>query len=246
MCLVGYSNWLLAGCNDRELCLVAIDGDIYDLTHFVTEHPGTPETLLEFAGQDCSRVFREINHSRLAHRLRMRFNLTRDIRYAGNCDNVSPTITASMQDSDVEDTEGDGGDAEDHSGQYSCSTAGMVGHNRSISRLGALMHAESTRITDKIRSDADFAACRDLERPCVSVVETDRNYESLICRNESCYTFSKCHEGQIRLYFDPLIQEWIAWCVSCGMERTLDTVANSISERDAIASASTGQLLSPQ
>mmetsp|Transcript_5986 Transcript_5986/g.12534 ORF Transcript_5986/g.12534 Transcript_5986/m.12534 type:complete len:392 (-) Transcript_5986:152-1327(-) len=62
----GLVPYLLAGKNTLEQCLVGIHGDIYDMTSFVEEHPGSPETVLVFAGGDCSKMFEAVGHSNLA------------------------------------------------------------------------------------------------------------------------------------------------------------------------------------
>jgi len=62
----GLVPYLLAGHNTRERCLVGLHGDIYDMTRFVEEHPGSPETVLVFAGGDCSNMFEAVGHSNLA------------------------------------------------------------------------------------------------------------------------------------------------------------------------------------
>lgn len=38
-------DWLLAGFNTEERCLVGLHGCVLDLTSFLNEHPGSPETL---------------------------------------------------------------------------------------------------------------------------------------------------------------------------------------------------------
>ncbi|KAJ3216836.1 hypothetical protein HK099_005705 [Clydaea vesicula] len=42
---------------------MVIDGNVYDVTKFLDDHPGGEEVLLEQAGQDASEAFEEIGHS---------------------------------------------------------------------------------------------------------------------------------------------------------------------------------------
>jgi hypothetical protein len=58
-----YTNYLLAGHNTMQDCLVGLHGNIYDITKFLDDHPGSPETLLAYAGQDAARHFEDIGHS---------------------------------------------------------------------------------------------------------------------------------------------------------------------------------------
>jgi hypothetical protein len=59
-------DWLLAGCCTSELCLAGLHGSIYNLTSFLHEHPGSPETLMESAGGDATDLFSDIGHSSFA------------------------------------------------------------------------------------------------------------------------------------------------------------------------------------
>jgi cytochrome b involved in lipid metabolism len=42
---------------------MTIDGQVYDVTSFLEDHPGGEEVLVELAGQDASEAFEEIGHS---------------------------------------------------------------------------------------------------------------------------------------------------------------------------------------
>ena len=50
-------------------CLVGIHGAVYDLSHFLDAHPGSPETLLDNAGGDATEFFESVGHSRVARRM---------------------------------------------------------------------------------------------------------------------------------------------------------------------------------
>lgn len=65
-------DWILAGYCTDERCIVAIGGSIYDVTSFLLDHPGSPETLTEGAGCDASDAFEEIGHSIFAEGLKRR------------------------------------------------------------------------------------------------------------------------------------------------------------------------------
>jgi len=64
-----YLNWIIAGENTTERCLVGLHGNIYDITSFLDKHPGSPDTLMVNSGQDSTRFFEDINHSYTARRL---------------------------------------------------------------------------------------------------------------------------------------------------------------------------------
>ncbi len=47
---------------DGDIWLI-IDGDVYDATKFVEEHPGGEEVLQDVAGTDATNAFEDIGHS---------------------------------------------------------------------------------------------------------------------------------------------------------------------------------------
>ncbi|KOC60889.1 Cytochrome b5 [Habropoda laboriosa] len=50
------------GRNGRNLWIVIYD-KVYDVTTYKNKHPGGPELLEEYAGQDATRGFDEFGHS---------------------------------------------------------------------------------------------------------------------------------------------------------------------------------------
>jgi len=90
---LGYLNYLLAGLNIPEKCLVAVHGNIYDITEFVVRHPGSPETLYVHAGKDASRFFDDMDHSTVARSLAREFCIAVDVSYS-DCDNFGLKPTA--------------------------------------------------------------------------------------------------------------------------------------------------------
>ena len=64
-----FINYILAGQNTFEQCLIGLYGHIYDITSFVHSHPGSPETLMVQAGKDATKFFEDMNHSSGARRL---------------------------------------------------------------------------------------------------------------------------------------------------------------------------------
>uniref|UniRef100_A0A7S3L716 Cytochrome b5 heme-binding domain-containing protein n=1 Tax=Amphora coffeiformis TaxID=265554 RepID=A0A7S3L716_9STRA len=66
---LAFCDYVLAGQNTAERCLVGLGGDIFDLTPFVLAHPGSPETLLVSAGKDATQFFANVRHSSGALRL---------------------------------------------------------------------------------------------------------------------------------------------------------------------------------
>jgi hypothetical protein len=66
---LSYLNYVLAGQNTLDRCLVGLGGHIYDLTEFLDSHPGSPETVLVHAGRDATVFFESLRHTMGARRL---------------------------------------------------------------------------------------------------------------------------------------------------------------------------------
>ena len=49
--------------NKSSDCYLIIEGNVYNVTKFLDEHPGGDEVMLEQAGQDSTEAFIEIGHS---------------------------------------------------------------------------------------------------------------------------------------------------------------------------------------
>ncbi|XP_072948078.1 cytochrome b5-like [Epargyreus clarus] len=61
--------------NRRDDAVIIIDNVVYDVTHFLDDHPGGVEVLLNNAGRDASRCFHDVGHSDDAKQWRQRFRL---------------------------------------------------------------------------------------------------------------------------------------------------------------------------
>jgi hypothetical protein len=65
---LAFCDYITAGQNRVDSCLVSLGGAIYDMTSFVLQHPGSPETVLVHAGKDATPMFRSVRHSTSALR----------------------------------------------------------------------------------------------------------------------------------------------------------------------------------
>ncbi|GMH96773.1 hypothetical protein TrVE_jg14054 [Triparma verrucosa] len=62
-------NWCIAGHATDGSCLVGLHGSVYNLTNFLDDHPGSPESLLYRSGKDSTQFFEDIGHSINARQL---------------------------------------------------------------------------------------------------------------------------------------------------------------------------------
>lgn len=60
--------------HDKDLWIVYEKG-VYDITKFLSEHPGGEEVLLNLAGQDATQCFNDIGHSGEAIQLRETYKI---------------------------------------------------------------------------------------------------------------------------------------------------------------------------
>ncbi|XP_043481074.1 cytochrome b5-like [Leptopilina heterotoma] len=70
-----YSMDEVANHNDEKDLWMVMNGNVYDLTKFLKEHPGGEEVLINLAGQDGSQCFDDIGHSFEAITLRESFKI---------------------------------------------------------------------------------------------------------------------------------------------------------------------------
>ncbi|XP_016966396.1 uncharacterized protein LOC108035329 [Drosophila biarmipes] len=49
-------------------CWLIIKGNVYDVTKFLSEHPGGGDVLLEYGGKDATKAFKQAGHSSDAER----------------------------------------------------------------------------------------------------------------------------------------------------------------------------------
>lgn len=64
-----YTDFLLAGNASFESAWIGIRGSLYDMSTFLINHPGSPETVLVHAGREATASFGAIRHSAGARRL---------------------------------------------------------------------------------------------------------------------------------------------------------------------------------
>eukprot|EP00249_Psilotum_nudum_P007171 c20365_g1_i1 orf=788-1372(-) len=53
----------VASHTTKDDCWLVIHGKVYDVTHFLEEHPGGEEVLIEASGKDATQEFNDIGHS---------------------------------------------------------------------------------------------------------------------------------------------------------------------------------------
>jgi cytochrome b5 len=47
----------------EESCWIVLSGKVYDVTDYLEEHPGGVNKIMEWAGKDATKAFKDVNHS---------------------------------------------------------------------------------------------------------------------------------------------------------------------------------------
>jgi len=61
--------------NKEQDLWIIIHGNVYDITSFLSEHPGGEEVLMGLGGQDATECFESVGHSDEAKQLREKFKI---------------------------------------------------------------------------------------------------------------------------------------------------------------------------
>jgi len=62
-----------AGHSTAGDCWLVIHGKVYDVSAFMSDHPGGPESMLEFGGRDATGGFEDSSHSSSARKMMAKY-----------------------------------------------------------------------------------------------------------------------------------------------------------------------------
>lgn len=206
---LAFIDYLLAGQNTAQRCLVGIGGHVYDLTPFLMSHPGSPETVLVSAGRDATQFFANVGHSTGALRLAKSMCVLVDgtqSAAAGGGAGLFPTRHVDLQDpndpsitvpaavqADLMDVQELRANATSTSSSSSSSTSrnGSIGDNGPTLSRQTLHYVRQAFITERLAAEARVRR--------------------------------SAHARQARLtdlnvYYDPFVRTWKAWYTNPQME----------------------------
>lgn len=202
-------DWMLAGLNTRNMCLVGVEGSIYDVTHFLDDHPGSPEVLLEYSGIDATQIFRDVNHSQIAHNHQEKMLIVKadNVSYTANADASSfDTIFWNVLQYEGEENHKLNGPHLHHkrmAAQRRCIaySIGDIAGQPSCDKTGSVFQRGKLVEVLKYTSQwvADFPGRRK-------------------CQNDE----SDFHRGSHRIFYDPFECKWLVWWSCCGLLYTVD------------------------
>jgi hypothetical protein len=226
-----------------EIVLVLVVG-VYDITSFVPEHPGSPESLLDHAGGDASLIFSEIGHSSLARGLKESFLLikprfthnlqmahlleakarsAREAQARGGDRGGPPSLTRDEEEPTRSGSVSSQSDSD--SGPLSTIHFNYSVMDRFYSRLDARMEVERKAVcqhADKALRDvnvaAEFRICTLPNEDHIDChnLEDEHRTHSVLHGGIVLTHNHRLHVGQPRVFYDPLVQEWCVWWSCCG------------------------------
>lgn len=208
---------------------------VYDITRFVPEHPGSPETLLDHAGGDASAIFAEIGHSLLARDLKESFLVVkpRHISQLQDAQRWQSYQRRRLEEAELREDDcrkGRDSTARRSDSESSLSSSlsapladGGILDKGAVSRFHARMEVEKKAVVKIATSNLLYVNLKEEFR-----VSSVPNYDHIACHdfdiNRSqpvlhsglVFSHAHLHVGQARAFYDPLLQEWCVWWSCCG------------------------------
>lgn len=207
---VCWYDWLLAGYNTVERSLLAIDDAIFDVTEFLPEHPGSPETLSERIGCDASQIFREICHSEFAEGLKRRYCIW-DLQ-GQYC--IQPHSSEGKKEGKGEIYTLDYVEGRVVSGLRIPSPSRLKPYWKCLQQR-VVDHAKESfqpTFSQKMSKTLFFRMSKPTFLPTKAPVEGLAGY---------CNCEEERHSGDSKAVFDPLVGEWTIWWSCCGRAHKL-------------------------
>mmetsp|Transcript_20022 Transcript_20022/g.49825 ORF Transcript_20022/g.49825 Transcript_20022/m.49825 type:complete len:482 (+) Transcript_20022:245-1690(+) len=185
-----YLDYVLAGRNTFNSCLVGIHSNIYDISLFLFSHPGSPDTLMVHSGRDATDFFDDMGHSTGARKLAMSMCVVvnRSAQRGNNECGLFPTHHTVVDDDETHPLPQRLPDGEDNllNVRRRRTPAKKVKNNNRVSNGGGTLHQMRARFIE--------------ER------EEVRN------RNTRIYSGDPTILGhEVNTYFDPFTRQWRIW-----------------------------------
>lgn len=249
----GWFDWVLAGSNTSECCLIALEGNVYDITKFVPLHPGSPESILIEAGGEVTQIFHDIGHSRTARNTSKEYLISSAIaapRYKNSfklgqlynkrqlelrkrsraAQKIGKMLCAETK-LNVSNTLDSGwtivNRRDDGNGRYD-----DVNNNEEDEGLGM----SNVPTGDNLMGDRDgnLNETANIHSDEVGENLNVQEEEAHLCgplhliaevpgHNLPCSSIN--HTADVRTFYDPLAREWYVWWPCCGFGRKLEKAA---------------------
>lgn len=187
---LSYLNYVIAGHNSASCCLVGLAGHIYDLTGFLSSHPGSSETVLVHAGRDATSDFARMRHTNRALRLAEQLCIIVDTSLAPNSNYVSGNIG-------VQKSERFGVRP----------TKQLVTFDKATIPVANLpCHVDAEAPVTSLHSPT-------IVMKSIAKIRIDFQKEQVKAYADACYQFGSEALEDVNVYYDPLLQRWRLWYI---------------------------------
>lgn len=199
---------------------MGVHGRLYDITEFMHQHPGSPETLMDNAGADASEMFEDVGHSLDARDLMKSLNSLAPGPAAGS---ASSSRTSSYARASAGGAGGSGGAGSFDPRVGACllsSTAQRMREGRALARREAKAVHLAAATGATAGAGAGTAAspggvqefvCEECER-AFEPSDMDGDGEAGKERRAQCTTH--CN-GDLRVFYSPVRREWGGFYSCC-------------------------------
>ena len=196
-----YLNYVLAGQTSNEQCLVGLHGNIYDISSFLTTHPGSPDTLQVHAGRDATRFFEDMNHSMVARRLAKKFCVVVDGRTNG------------------QDADDDNDTSESCCGLYPTVHARLF---ESSSSSSGVRDDSEQALPTRVPSSESILHGRKQRRSVGTLNHIYQSYQKELVKVQKeidrKYKHNTAVLGTVNPYYDPFRMEWLVWYTTTDLQ----------------------------
>mmetsp|Transcript_5635 Transcript_5635/g.16305 ORF Transcript_5635/g.16305 Transcript_5635/m.16305 type:complete len:450 (-) Transcript_5635:322-1671(-) len=200
-----YMNFLLAGQNKPQRCLLGLHGHIFDFTSFADYHPGLSYPIMMECGRDGTNFFEDIPHSIGARRIAQRLCVVVNRACAGHTDAVGGEGMAVS----VESTKQECGLFRLSATPLSCWSAkssntrppSSIGHNCEDTLLRSILPQTVT----KPRRPLMLASIR------AQIGKEERIARRRAQRLHNASATTKNGARSTKVYYDPFRQQWRGW-----------------------------------
>lgn len=216
-----YLDYVLAGQNTPELCLLGMHGHIFDFTQFAEHHPGLAEPIRMECGKDATQYFEDLPHSSVARKIARKLCVIVDRACLMN----HPQKSHGVKGFGPADIIGCGlcrAPALQWSVENSNSRPPQVDARET--RFGLDRVIPKTSYTTKIRANSlrfirDLFHREQMEKNITAngylstgIFFTRDGFGGIIGKRSQYQRHSDMHpDGQIHVFYDPFDQRWKSW-----------------------------------
>lgn len=191
-----YINYLSANRNHEHNCLLGLHGHVFDFTKFAPHHPGLIDPILEQIGQDATKLFESLPHSKGAREIALHLCVLVNRSTMNGCNDYSSC------------------------GLY------LPPPVENLEQLLQVSNTRPPRLVRNYRDHkSEWMSCilpnkprsRTQKPPTLRYIRIKRDEEQKLTEKEvskssrAVFPLGRQHAAEKRIYYDPLLQGWKQW-----------------------------------